>query len=84
MSKGENYKFLVTLLEKIEKGEHIEIEITDFIRRVTYVLSDYYNNQILSNSSSKEADVLPKLLRLLADGIEEMEEIEEEKESNIK
>ncbi|MFJ8267893.1 hypothetical protein [Peribacillus asahii] len=78
INKGrENHReYIVTLLEKVETGG--DIEILDLVRTVSQVLSNYHNHIIAPDeywATTEGIDVLPKLLRLLADGVEEIEDI---------
>lgn len=70
-------KFALSLLKQVESNE--VIEMTDLTRAIDMIMSKYHNQLCEPNAywvTPREIEILPKLLRLLANGIEQIEEIQ--------
>ncbi|MBG9812375.1 hypothetical protein ABD68_12445 [Bacillus endophyticus] len=64
------------IIEKYKNNE--DIDIVDLIRAVDRLLSNYHNQKIALDEywiNSQEIEVLHTLLKILTEGIEELEDI---------
>lgn len=75
--RRERVKLGFSILEQVKSGE--EIEMADLTTATSQLINNYHNQLCGPNESwttREEIEALPRLLRLLADGVEKLENIE--------